>query len=153
MNPSTRVDYDSPWKEVLERFFQEFIEFCVPAAYDEIDWHQSPEFLDKELQRVVRKSKAGRHTVDKLIKVWLKDGSEAWLLIHIEVQNQRDESFVQRMYVYSYRIFDRYGDGASTRPSHTSQTPGSASLEDGVGQRVVCARLQPRLCLGTLSFH
>ncbi|MCI5149635.1 MAG: hypothetical protein D3916_09655 [Candidatus Electrothrix sp. MAN1_4] len=31
-----------------------------------------------------------------------------WILIHIEVQGDRDDSFEERMYVYNYRIFDKY---------------------------------------------
>jgi len=46
--------------------------------------------------------------VDKLVKVWRKNGQEAWLLLHIEVQNREQEEFSQRMYIYSYRLFDRY---------------------------------------------
>jgi hypothetical protein len=40
--------------------------------------------------------------------VWLVDGTETWLLIHIEVQSQYQAEFAQRMYVYNYRLRDRY---------------------------------------------
>lgn len=66
------------------------------------------EFLDKELQKIVRKAKTGRGYVDKLVKVWRKDGTDLWLLIHIEVQSQVDEGFTERMYIYNYRIYDLY---------------------------------------------
>jgi hypothetical protein len=46
--------------------------------------------------------------VDKLVKVWLKNGEEAWLLIHVEVQTWREADFPKRMHVYNYRLFDRY---------------------------------------------
>jgi hypothetical protein len=45
---------------------------------------------------------------DKLFKIWLKDGQEAWILIHVEIQNQRDPAFAERMFVYNYRIYDRH---------------------------------------------
>jgi hypothetical protein len=64
--------------------------------------------LDKELGQVVREAEVGRRHVDKLVKVWRKDGVEAWVLIHIEVQTQREDEFARRMYVYNYRLFDRY---------------------------------------------
>ena len=67
-----RTDYDSPWKEVLERYFEQFIAFFVPQARGDIDWSRGYEFLDKELQQVVREAAAGRHVVDKLVRVWLK---------------------------------------------------------------------------------
>jgi len=53
-------------------------------------------------------SKVGRRIVDKLVKVFLADGSEKWLLIHIEVQGYQEQNFSERIYIYNYRIFDRY---------------------------------------------
>jgi hypothetical protein len=43
-----------------------------------------------------------------LVKVYLLDGKEQWVLIHIEVQGQRDDDFPERMFISYYRIFDRY---------------------------------------------
>jgi hypothetical protein len=36
------------------------------------------------------------------------DGAECWVLVHIEVQTARDAEFPRRMYVYNYRVFDRF---------------------------------------------
>jgi hypothetical protein len=30
------------------------------------------------------------------------------VLVHVEIQNQRDPDFPERMFVYHYRIYDRY---------------------------------------------
>jgi len=57
---------------------------------------------------VVREAELGRRLVDKLVKVWRKDGGEVWVLSHIEVQGEEETDFAERMYVYNYRIFDRY---------------------------------------------
>jgi hypothetical protein len=57
----------------------------------------------------MRESEVGKQFVDKLIKVWLNDGKETWLLIHLEIQSQVDTGFPKRMFSYHYRIFDRYG--------------------------------------------
>ncbi len=74
----------------------------------EIEWSRSFEFLDKELQQVVRDAELGRRLADKLVKVWRTGGEEAWVLIHVEVQSQEETNFAERMYVYHYRIYDRY---------------------------------------------
>ncbi|WP_373191374.1 hypothetical protein, partial [Halomonas sp.] len=37
------------------------------------------------------------------------DGSETWVLIHVEVQGEPEEAFAERMYTYQYRLRDRYG--------------------------------------------
>jgi hypothetical protein len=101
-------DYDSPWKEALDRYFEPCMAFFFPRAHAEIDWARGYEMLDKELQPIVRRAKHGRRYVDKLVKVWLKSGEEKWLLIHIEVQASKEGEFPKRMYVYNHRIFDRY---------------------------------------------
>jgi hypothetical protein len=46
--------------------------------------------------------------VDKLVRVHLKNGDEMWVMIHIEVQGQRDPLFPKRVFVCNYRIFDRH---------------------------------------------
>ena len=46
--------------------------------------------------------------MDKLVKVWRKSGEEEWVLIHVEIQSQDETGFARRMYVYNYRIFERY---------------------------------------------
>ncbi len=38
------IDCDSPWKNVLERYFPEFLAFFFPAAYAGIDWSQGYTF-------------------------------------------------------------------------------------------------------------
>ena len=101
-------DFDSPWKEILEGYFPDFMAFFFPTAAAGIDWSRGFEPLDKELAQVVRDAELGRRYADKLIKVFLSDGREEWLLIHLEVQGQRDPDFPERMFVYGYRLYDRY---------------------------------------------
>lgn len=105
---SVPANYDEAWKAAIEQYFEAFVAFFFPVAYEAIDWERGFEFLDQELQQIVRDAEAGTRYVDKLLKVWLKDGAEAWLLLHVEIQSQRDGDFAKRMYVYHYRIFDRY---------------------------------------------
>ena len=103
-----RSDYDSPWKEVLEIYFEQFAQFFFPNAHADIDWLRGYEFLDKELQKVVHDSSLGRRYGDKLARVWLLNGEEAWVLIHVEIQGQVEPAFDERIFVYHYRLFDRY---------------------------------------------
>ncbi|MBW4502170.1 MAG: transposase [Scytonema hyalinum WJT4-NPBG1] len=103
-----RTDYDSPWKEIIESFFPRFLEFFFPDAYAVIDWEQGYEFLDTELQQLEPDAEIGKRLVDKVAKVWLLNGEEAWVLVHVEVQGQYESQFAQRMYTYNYRLFDRH---------------------------------------------
>ena len=43
-----------------------------------------------------------------MVQVGRKDGSDAWVLVHIEVQSEAEIDFAERMYVYNYRIYDRF---------------------------------------------
>ena len=102
------TDYDSPWKDALDGYFEPFLALLFPQVHRQIDWSRPYEPLDKEFQQVIPDAEVRRRYVDKLVKVWTKDGMERWVLIHVEVQTNRDPDFPQRMYVYNYRIFDRY---------------------------------------------
>lgn len=103
-----RSDYDSPWKESLETYFTDFIAFFFPKVNAEINWERGYEFLDTELQQIVRDAELGKRLADKLVKVWQVNGEETWVLIHIEVQSQEESNFSERMFVYNYRLRDRY---------------------------------------------
>lgn len=105
---NAQTEFDSPWKDILQRYFEDFMLFFFPQAHGEIDWTQQPEFLDKELQQVVRDAELGRRLVDKLVKIYRIGGEQAWVLVHIEVQAQEESDFSQRMFTYNYRIYDRY---------------------------------------------
>jgi len=111
---TSQSDYDSPWKDVLDLFFEACMSFFFASAHAQIDWPRGFEFLDKELQKITADAALGRRIVDKLVKVWLKTGEELWVLIHIEVQGQRETGFELRVYVYHYRIFDRFGVPVAT---------------------------------------
>ncbi len=103
-----QADYDSPWKEIIGQFFEPCLAFFFPQIHAAIDWSRGHTFLDKELQKLTPDAESGRHTVDKLAKVQLLGGQELWLLLHIEVQGQRDKGFTERMMIYHYRIFDHH---------------------------------------------
>jgi hypothetical protein len=42
------TDYDSPWKETLDRYFERCLAFFFPHAHAEIDWARRFEMLDAE---------------------------------------------------------------------------------------------------------
>jgi hypothetical protein len=106
--PETQFDFDSPWKIALEQYFEPFMAFFFPQAHADIDWDRGYEFCDKELQQVVRDAELGRRWADKLVKLYRRDGEETWILVHIEIQSQEESLFPRRMFVYNYRLFDRY---------------------------------------------
>ena len=102
------MEYDSPWKDVLERLFQAAVELCFPAVAGQIQWSQGIEFLDKEFQKITRGAESGKRTVDKLAQVWRQDGAAEWVLVHVEIQAHRELDFAERMFDYYCRIRQRY---------------------------------------------
>ena len=101
-------DFDNPWKEAIEKYLSSFLHFFFPAAHADIDWAHPPTFLDQELRGIARDACSGKCIVDKLARVKLVDGDQAWIYIHLEVQGQQQEHFSKRMFVYHYQLFDRY---------------------------------------------
>ncbi|MBS0287322.1 MAG: hypothetical protein JSR17_08505 [Proteobacteria bacterium] len=102
------AQYDPPWKNIINQFFPSFMEYCFPYACAEIDWNKGYEPLDKEMTQIMRDTKTHNRVVDKLMKVYRKSGEEAWVLVHCEIQGQRDAEFPKRMFVYRYRLIDFY---------------------------------------------
>jgi len=116
-------DYDSPWKDLLDQFFEAFMEFFFPDAHAQIDWTRGVEFLDKELQKITADAALGRRVVDKLVKVWLKTGAEIVTLVHTEVQGDREPDFEHRVYIYHSRISDRFNAQVATFVVLTDRSP------------------------------
>jgi predicted transposase YdaD len=134
------TDYDNPWKETLDCYFELFLSFFFPRVHSEVDWARGHVSLDKELRKILKEGEMGQREADMLVKVWLRGGQEVWILIHVEIQSQEDPLFPQRMFVYNYRAFDRFnrmvlslailGDDRPTwRPDRFSYGIGGCSVE------------------------
>ena len=65
MQPQGNDDYDSPWKNIIDAYFPQFMTFFFPKAPDEIDWNKGYDFLDKEFHQVIREAELGRVYADK----------------------------------------------------------------------------------------
>ena len=121
MNPSIlesprlrTQDWDTPWKQALHLFFQDFLEYCFPPMAARIDWTKPPSFLDKELKKASRAFAAGNQIADTLIRVWMQpeegqsESEEVWILFHLELQSTQSADFAKRMCRYYVRIWELY---------------------------------------------
>jgi hypothetical protein len=108
-NPQSQPNYDSPWKDTVQQFLRPFLALCFPHVEPEIDWSREPEFLEQELREAAPESDLGPQRVDQLVKVWRVDGTQQWLLLHIEVQTQPDPELPQRLFHYHSRLTEKYG--------------------------------------------
>ncbi len=100
--------YDSPWKEAIERHFPDFLQFFFPAAHAQVDWSKPITFLDQELRAVARDAELGTRYVDKLVELTRLDGYPEKVYVHLEVQGSEQAEFAERMFVYHYRLYNRY---------------------------------------------
>jgi len=101
---------DLLWKAALEDLFDDFLRFFYHDAEELFDFEKGFEYLDKELDQLFPPDTdnfAPRY-VDKLVKVFTRNGTEEWMLVHVEVQGYTDQDFAKRMFQYYYRILDQY---------------------------------------------
>jgi hypothetical protein len=101
-------EYDTPWKDALTRYFPEFMAFYFRDAHEQIDWQRPCVFLEQELAQVTRDAELGCKRVDKLVRVTKRDGADECVFVHIDVQGSVDRRFAERVFIYNYRIYDRY---------------------------------------------
>lgn len=106
-------DYDELWKDFIADFWREILEKFIPGLYIKADLNHEPEFLDKELHDILaafndNDDKTPKRYVDKLLKIFLKDGGEEWVLLHIEIQDKGGEDFALRMFRYYCLLFTHY---------------------------------------------
>jgi predicted transposase/invertase (TIGR01784 family) len=102
------AQYDEAWKQIIEKLFKDFIWFYMPDLAQDIDFSKGCTFLEQEFRTIAIESDDTKRYVDKLIKVYLKDGQEQWICIHVEVQFAKKTDFPSRMFRYFYRIYDKY---------------------------------------------
>ncbi len=100
--------YDMLWKEIISKLTFRFIEFFAPKLYSKIDTTVEPDFKEQEFHRLVATKLKGKKITDKLVKLKLTTGNEKYLLIHIEIQANKETDFNERMFQYFYRIIDKY---------------------------------------------
>jgi predicted transposase YdaD len=103
-----QVPRDLLWKGLLEDFFPDFLRFFISNADELFDFTKEIQFLDKELAKLFPESKHKNRRADKLAKVFMKDGTEKWILAHVEIQGYVDNEFGFRMFQYYYRIREKY---------------------------------------------
>jgi predicted transposase/invertase (TIGR01784 family) len=117
---------DKLWKNIIEELFPDFLAFFLPELVHQVDFTRPHQFLDKEFETLFANAqgKQGRRFVDKLAKVFLKEGQEQWVLVHTEIQGYPDKSFEQRMFTYFYRVFDRYQQSIAAIAVFTDDRPG-----------------------------
>ena len=105
-----RGDHDSAWKRALLKYLPAFFELFFPQIGEQVDWSRRPKFLDKELQTIAPAGGkgGGRRTVDVLVELHWRDSGPMLVLVHIEIQSQKESGFPKRVFFYHARITEIY---------------------------------------------
>jgi hypothetical protein len=106
-----RPKYDILWKGLIEEVMEDLLLFVEPGIGGELDLDRGFVFLDKELAEIYPEpdQPAKTRVVDKLVKAFLRDGTERWMMFHLEVEGGNNKDFPSRMFNYFIRVFSKYG--------------------------------------------
>ncbi|MFA7482731.1 MAG: transposase [Vulcanimicrobiota bacterium] len=105
-----KAEYDSAWKRALLKYLPDFFELFFPEIGKHVDWSRKPKFLDRELQRIAPAmgQGGGKRAVDLLVELQWLEGGPMLVLVHIEVQSQKEMGFPKRVFFYYARITETY---------------------------------------------
>jgi hypothetical protein len=103
-----QIDNDEFWKTLLAEFFPEAIQLIHPKLYEAIDWSVPVVFIEQEFFNALKgrfKIKDKRKFADKLARLRLKSGEDAYIVVHAEAQHVPEDDFNKRMYIYRSLIY------------------------------------------------
>ena len=115
--------YDSAWKDIIKAHLEEFLVFYFPQVSESIDFSVPPVFLEKELEKLAPENDSPGRLADLLIKLRALSGAEYLLYTHVEIQGRKESRFVERLFQYAYRIYDRFGSFPLTLVVLTDNDP------------------------------
>ena len=99
------MPFDQLFKELLHTFFREFIELFYPDVAARLDFDRVT-FLDKELFTDLHEG--SQREPDVIARVYTIEGEPELILMHVEVQANREREFSYRMYEYYIMLWLRY---------------------------------------------
>ena len=100
------MGHDQFFKDFLRAFLGDFLKLLFPDVAARLNLERA-QFLDKGLFTDIPEGRL--READLVAQVKTADGESEILLIHIEVQAQRERDFSRRMYQYYALLWLRYG--------------------------------------------
>ncbi len=118
--PPVKQD-DKLLKSVFEYWFPSLLRFFYQDADQIFDFEKGIEFLDKQLQLIIpeRERSKGDREADLLAKVYLKDGTERWIICNVEIEASSSVNFSFRLFQYWYRCVDKFNVAAMSIAVYT----------------------------------
>jgi hypothetical protein len=98
--------FDQRFKELLRTFFLDFLELFLP----EMAAHVDPDSITpRDPETFTDVPEGQRRIADLVMEVRSRDGAVEYVLIHVEIQGQRQEAFGLRMWQYNVLLRMRGG--------------------------------------------
>jgi hypothetical protein len=108
-----RISFDQALKTALENRFKQMLQIFWVDMYDYIDWSYELEYLNKEFPRQSLSDEEKGQIVDSLVKVKVFSEETPFVILHTEIQAQKDVdmmSRMSRMFRYQKCVESRYRD-------------------------------------------
>jgi hypothetical protein len=107
-----RIDHDSMWKDLIKKFFPYLLKRAIPELYAEADTGAEPRFLDKEFRDILNTADPAIHKsphfADFVLEVPLINGTDEWVILHIEQQGPGGGNLPDRMNRYRCFVVAHY---------------------------------------------
>ncbi|MEK0314474.1 Rpn family recombination-promoting nuclease/putative transposase [Cohnella sp. 56] len=116
--------HDEAFKKLLQTFFEEFMALFFPEVHQTLDYSKAKLLMQEQLVDIVGQD---ARTLDLLLEVQLA-AAEIFVLLHFEPQSYRDVRFVERMFIYFGRLFEKY------RHTHKLIVPVAVFTSDSAGE-------------------
>lgn len=100
----TYTDHDRLFKELIQTFFDEFMQLFFPEASKSIDFKHL-KFLQQEVYTDIVAGE--KHVVDMLVETRLRE-EPGMIMVHIEPQAYVQKDFNERMFIYFSRLYEKY---------------------------------------------
>lgn len=109
-SPIPRKKNDIITKAAFVEWFTDLLRFLYPDADDVFNLGRGVTAMEKELLEIIpeRERIGGTLLADLLMKVYLRNGTEQWILVHLEVEAGSSKRFAARLWRYYIRLTDRY---------------------------------------------
>ncbi len=100
----TYIDHDRLFKQLIETCFEDFMLYFFSEIHQQLDFTHT-QFLQQELFTDVTVGE--KRAVDLLVEIKLRE-EDCLLIVHTEHQEQYQQAFAERMFVYFSRLYEKY---------------------------------------------
>ncbi|MEW9674897.1 DUF4351 domain-containing protein [Lentibacillus sp. L22] len=96
--------HDQLFKQLINTFFEEFLEAFFPDIHHNIDFHSIQPYPQEVYTDLIQ---GNTRRLDIIVETKLK-GTDTVIIVHIEPQNEKQDNFHERMFRYFSLMYNKY---------------------------------------------